>query len=120
MIWQKVKNRAKEVETPDAKEVWERFARDAATGWNAFLATDSVSVIDNFSKQALSLGTNAYDKAMDAAFNAGTQNLGGNWHRLFDGGHTAAGAGRPSSKTQIWRARLCMKTPDTSTVYGTI
>ena len=91
-IWAKVKQKVKSVEASDAKGVWEKFARDATTGWNSFLATDAVSVVDNFSKQALSLGTNAYDKAMDAAFNAGTQNLGGNWHRLFDGGHTVAGA----------------------------
>lgn len=91
-VLDRVKQKVKTVEIPASKEVWERFARDATTGWNALLATDAVSIVDNFSKQALSLGTNAYDKAMDAAFNAGTQNLGGNWHRLFDGGHTVAGA----------------------------
>ena len=88
----RVKQKVKSVEIPASKETWERFARDAATGWNTLLATDAASIVDSFSKQALSLGTNAYDKAMDAAFNAGAQNLGGNWHRLFDGGHSVAGA----------------------------
>lgn len=91
-VWRNVKRKAEALDTSNVKGAWERFARDATTGWNTFLASDAVGVVDNFSKRALSLGTNAYDKAMDAAFNAGTHNLGGNWHRLFDGGHSIAGA----------------------------
>ena len=54
------------------------------------LASDFPIEIDRWLTSLLASPATIYDKAMDATFI--TTHLGGNYHRLFDGGHTLLGA----------------------------
>jgi len=54
------------------------------------LASDFPLEIDRWLTSLLASPATIYDKAMDATYNA--TNVGGNLHRLFDGGHSLLGA----------------------------
>ena len=74
------------------KRRFRQFTEHATVSWNALLATDAARTIDRWAGEALHASGNLpYDKAMDAVFNE-VSKVGGNWHRLFDGGHSLAGA----------------------------
>ena len=79
------------------------FDRLSANGMNpgaqtlsviqALMASDQISRAMNAWLQSLVSGSaTIYDRAMDAAYNANPTGAGGSYHRLFDGGHTLAGA----------------------------
>jgi len=65
----------------------------AAAFWtNSLLATDAAVSIDRWLGNLAESSATVYDKALDATFIAAPQGLGGQYHRLFDGGHDLASA----------------------------
>ena len=73
----------------------ERAAQVMAAA-QALLASDLSSDLNNLVAAAVKGSATIYDKAMDANYLDPLQrpDLGGSYHRLFDGGHTIAGAVR--------------------------
>lgn len=58
---------------------------------NEFIRSDTYKyLINQLTKKLMSAKADVYDKAADAAYNA--TSVGGNNHRLFDGGHDITGA----------------------------
>lgn len=66
------------------------FAQDLLEGASATLVTSLSQDINSLAQKLVDGSATIYDKAMDAAYVA--TNEGGSFHRLFDGGHTIAGA----------------------------
>ena len=88
----------------------------------ALLASDLSSDLNNLVAAAVKGSATIYDKAMDANYLDPLlrPGLGGSYHRLFDGGHTIAGAVRaardaspmtPSSRRRWEPSRRCSETP---------
>ena len=73
----------------------ERAAQVVAAA-QALLASDLSSELNNLAAAAVNGSATIYDKAMDANYLDPLlrPGLGGSYHRLFDGGHTIAGAVR--------------------------
>ena len=60
------------------------------------VASDLATSINSMLAEAVKGAPTAYDKAMDAVYNA--THIGGGKHRLYDGGHTVFGAAKASAE----------------------